>query len=194
MKLSDMPELKKRRDEMARGLHRRRGGNYLDAVKEANAAVLRGYRQAVTETAPKPAKKGGRRKAREARIREAVQQAISRVATEAAKGTLASGQVQDAAADSRPLHELSDDELTDRVAEEVLRSARPQPVTESGPEPSATEPAGLPEKPLHELDFEAWEQHFGDVMVAHAEQSLVSPFGQGARAVRSPFMQGLLDD
>lgn len=190
MKLSDNPALKQRRDRLARDLHRRRGGDYLDAVKEANATVLRGRRRAVTETAPrrpaKSAKKGGGRKAREARIREAVQKALSKVIAEAASPPRAS-----APAPAVPLTEMSLEELAAAITEASRAATSSARVTESvtAPEPAgaASEPAG----PLHEMPYEDFEEHAADVLTGPNGTGLRSPFWAGADAPRSPFWSGL---
>ena len=94
-----------------------------EAVASTVARVRRGMvtitgrgRQAVTEAAAGPAKKGGKRKAREARIREAVQQAIRREIAEAAGRPPAS-----AAAPSVPLTEMSHEDLAAAITEASLR-------------------------------------------------------------------------
>jgi hypothetical protein len=130
MKLSEMPELMKVRDKIAKDLHRRRGGDYMAAVREANGIVQRTYQQAqaVAEARPPQAPKRAGKKAGKASIGAAVGEAVGRAVAEALSGAKSAGAALTAStAGSRPLHEISSDELADRVGDAFLRA----PVTEA---------------------------------------------------------------
>jgi hypothetical protein len=186
MQLSEMPALKEARDKIARGLHKRNGGDYLSAVNEANAIVRRSYRRArgVAEgkprRAPKPAKKD-----RKAVVSEAVSQAVSRALSEALTARQAAP-----AATARPVAELTDDELAGRLAEVYWAGRAPGGGTAGAVAESVTE---LPDTPLHELDHDSFMDLFAAAAVTHGQATMASPFFAGAGAAVPPFMRGLRD-
>src|SRR5690242_13303400 len=199
MHLSELPALRDHRDELAQKIHKRRGGDYLAAVREANATCRgiyakatgrRGSQSAVSEsvsravvgarrgtvTTPGMARKAKAGKRRDAIVSEAVQRVVARVVAEAANGTRAP---------SRPLTEMDQDELAAQLME-ATKAAAP---AGTGTQPAA-EPVSLPDEPLHGLDFESFED-LATVALGQGGQGFGSPFWAGANAVRSPFWRGL---
>lgn len=232
MQLSELPELREYRNELAGKIHKKRGGDHAAALEAANVTARRIYGAAlrhadsrkpgkgvtdrdisesvrrvlaevrrtvgVTEVVargPKPKKR------KDAAISGAVEAAVDRVVAEAMNGKLRPGPGSGSAAadapDTRPLAELTNDELTTRLGEAMLRTGQPQRVTETAqPEPPGSaiydvDLTGDP-KALQGLRDDDFLDFLGGAFIADGEQRLTSPLF-GSRNPLSPFMQGLAD-
>jgi hypothetical protein len=182
-------EQKLRRNELADDLMRRNPGRaYVDCLGEA-VEIVRGGK-------PQLRKKQQRKAVIDEAVRQAVKQAVASVIGEAASGTLAARPAQTAVPDTRPLHELSNDELEERVAEAIFGAPAPEPVAESDGAPGGDAGAALRDldltnEPLHKLDNDSFLDLLGGAIMADGQERLSSPFFAGATAPQSPFMQGL---
>lgn len=216
MNLSELPELREYRDDLAAKL-----GGSGRALEKANATVRRLYTAGVrvadaqspdegvssrdiqkavalvvaetrrvagvtvAEGAKPPAKKKQRR---DAAVGEAVKTAVDKVLAEAANGTPA--QAATATPDSRPLHELSNDDLEARVTEQYATTAQQmtrragaiRTVAEAVMDPDDA-PDGAALRKMSDDDFLS---HLGGALGEQADR-IRPPAG----AIPSPFWAGL---
>src|SRR2546429_538947 len=147
MKISEVPALKEARDDLARKICKRKGGDYIGALNEANAVTRRTYRAA------RATKGGGRRPSEEvagdAAARAGPQGGREQGGPGAGGGAPAAGGGRAAAAapDGRPLHELGPDEFADRFAEAVTRAQGGGAAPGAGVTEAAAGPVTLPGTP-----------------------------------------------